>query len=71
MFDRNTRDLPDAMVHRAFGIGILLGAAQGIGAALLMAPVTGWRYRSRFSSSSALARYTSSFASYNGARNAA
>ncbi len=41
MFDRTKRDQHDAMDNRAFGLGILLGAALGAGAALLMAPSSG------------------------------
>lgn len=41
MFDRNTRDQHDAMDNRAFGLGIVLGAVLGAGAALLMAPASG------------------------------
>ncbi len=39
--DRDQFDNPDSMDGKAFGLGLLLGAALGAGAALLMAPASG------------------------------
>jgi gas vesicle protein len=45
MFNSVTRDRGDRMDGRSLGLGLLIGAAIGAGAALLMAPASGEQTR--------------------------
>jgi len=45
MFNSGMQDRGDRMDGRALGLGLLIGAAIGAGAALLMAPATGEQTR--------------------------
>ena len=45
MFNSITRDRGDRMDGRSLGLGLLIGAAIGAGAALLLAPASGERTR--------------------------
>lgn len=45
MFNRSTQHQSDTLDGRALGLGLLIGAAIGAGAALLLAPATGQQGR--------------------------